>query len=89
MPFNEQNMQVPDSPVEILILKEERERIQAALARLSENARTIIILKEYEQLSCEEISGIFGQTINWVRVTFFRANKQLGQFYRELEDEQK
>lgn len=28
------------------------------------NARTILILKEYEQLSYEEIAGIFGQTVN-------------------------
>jgi len=76
-----------DSPPEVLILKEERERIQKALYRLPENARTIIILKEYEQLTYEEIAGIFQQTVNWVRVTFFRAKKQLGQVYRELEDD--
>ena len=87
--FPEQNIKEINSPSEMLILKEERERIQKALGLLSETARTIIVLKEYEQLSYEEIAGIFGQTINWARVTFFRAKKQLGQIYRELEDEQK
>lgn len=86
--FPEQNIKEINSPAEILILKEERERVKKALAQLSETARTIIVLKEYEQLSHEEIAGIFGQTVNWVRVTFFRAKKQLGQVYRELEDEQ-
>jgi len=85
LPLNEQNTQEPDSPAQLLILKEERERIQKALARLPENARSIIILKEYEQLTYEEIAGIFGQTVNWARVTFFRAKRQLGQVYRELE----
>jgi RNA polymerase sigma-70 factor (ECF subfamily) len=77
-----------DPPAEFLIRKEERERIQKALARLSENARAIIILREYEQLSYEEIAGIFGQTVNWARVNFFRAKQQLRQVYREMEVEQ-
>jgi len=85
LPLNERNTQEFVSPVQLLILKEERARIQEALVRLPEKARTILILKEYEQLSYEEIAGVFGQTVNWVRVTFFRAKRQLGQVYRELE----
>lgn len=88
MPYQKKNPQFKDPPAEILIFKEEREGIQKALAQLSETARTIIILKEYEQLSHEEIAKIFGQTMNWSRVTYFRAKKQLGQVYRELEGEQ-
>jgi RNA polymerase sigma-70 factor (ECF subfamily) len=78
-------LQELDSPAELLIQKEERERIQVALSQLSENARSVIILKEYEQQSYEEIAGVMGQTVNWVRVTFFRAKQQLGQVYREME----
>lgn len=85
LPFAEMSILDSDSPEEILILKEERERILEALSQLSENARTIIILKEYEQLSYEEIAGIFGQTVNWTRVTFFRAKRQLGLIFQELE----
>lgn len=72
-------------PDQALILKEDKERIRKALFRLSENDRTIIILKEYEQLSYEEIAGVFDQSVNWARVTFFRAKKRLKQFYEELE----
>jgi RNA polymerase sigma-70 factor (ECF subfamily) len=74
-----------DVPSELLILKEQRERVQEALTRLPENARTVLILKEYEQLTYEDIAGICGQTVNWARVTFFRAKRQFGQVYRELE----
>jgi len=77
------------SPADKLILDEERARVQKALSRLPENSRSLIILKEYEQLSYREIAGIFGQTENWARVSFFRAKKQLGQVYRELEGEQR
>jgi len=76
------------NPAEKLISDEERARVQNALSRLPENIRTLIVLKEYEQLSYREIAGIFGQTENWARVNFFRAKKQLGQVYRELEGEQ-
>ncbi|HHX51111.1 MAG TPA: RNA polymerase sigma factor [Clostridia bacterium] len=86
--FSEQEPQNSD-PAEILILKEERARIKKALALLPEKDRTIIILKEYEQLSYEEIARIYGQTVNWARVTFFRAKKRLGQVYREREDDHK
>lgn len=75
-----------DAPDEIVVCREEQARVRQGLAQLSENARTVIILKEYEQLSYEEIAKICGQSINWARVNFFRAKKQLGQIYRELED---
>jgi RNA polymerase sigma-70 factor (ECF subfamily) len=80
--------QVPpevNNPGELVLIKETKERIQKALALLPENARTILILKEYEELSYEEIAQIFGQTLNWARVTFFRAKQQLGQVYKDLE----
>lgn len=87
--LDELNLGVNNSPVEIVILKEEQSRVRKGLAQLPENARNIIILKEYEQLSYEEIAKICGQSVNWVRVNFFRAKKQLGQIYRELEDDSK
>lgn len=83
--FGEQSNQVNYLPADLVVLKEERERVQAALKKLPENMRTILILKEFEQLSYEEIAGIFSQTANWARVNYFRAKKQLAQVYRELE----
>lgn len=78
-----------EDPGEQIVIQEAREKIAQALLKLPENARTVIILKEYEQLSYEEIAEICGQTVNWVRVTFFRAKKNLLQIYQRLEgDEQ-
>jgi RNA polymerase sigma-70 factor (ECF subfamily) len=76
-----------DPTADALLLKEERERVRLGLAMLPENARTILILKEYQQMSYQEIAGIFGQTVNWARVNFFRAKKQLRHVCRELEDD--
>lgn len=85
IPFNDWDYRETDMPAELLIQKEQRDRVREALTRLPENTRTILILKEYEQLTYEEIAGVFGQTANWARVTFFRAKRQLGQVYQELE----
>jgi len=87
LPLVEQSLEGADSPLEILVEKEEFKKIQQALEKLPENYRTIIILREYEQLSYEEIATVFGRTVNWARVTFFRAKKQLVDAYRKLEDE--
>lgn len=83
-PFPHDHLLAKDPGEEVLI-QEERERIVNALSKLSETYRTILILKEYEQLSYEEISEIFGKTVNWARVTFFRAKKQLFTVYEKLQ----
>ena len=77
----------PDPSAEALLLKEERERIKNGLAQISEKDRTIIILREFEGLSYDEIAGVFNQTANWARVSFFRAKKRLGEICREQEDD--
>ncbi|MFZ7101095.1 MAG: RNA polymerase sigma factor [Peptococcaceae bacterium] len=84
-PFPEMKDSEARDPGEMIVIKEEWENIAYALLQLSETARTILILKEYEQLSYEEISEIFGQSVNWARVTFFRAKKQLYKVYQELQ----
>jgi len=76
---------VNEDPSELIVLQEKKERITKALTLLPEKGRTVLILKEYEQLGYEEIAEIFDQSVNWVRVTFFRAKNQLYQVYKDLE----
>lgn len=83
--FFEDSTKMNNLPADLIVQREERERVQASLKKLPENMRTILIFKEFEQLSYEEIAGIFSQTANWARVNYFRAKKQLAQVYRELE----
>ncbi|MCR6546426.1 RNA polymerase sigma factor [Dehalobacterium formicoaceticum] len=84
MDLNCSELSEADNPQELLIFKEERGMIRKALVELSETFRTILILREYEGFSYEEIACVFGQTVNWARVNFFRAKGQLGERYREL-----
>jgi RNA polymerase sigma factor (sigma-70 family) len=62
---------------EEIIRKESEEAIQAALNRLPEKMRTVLVLKEYGQLSYKEIGAILGITEGNVKVRVFRARERL------------
>jgi RNA polymerase sigma-70 factor, ECF subfamily len=53
--------------------------IQAALARLDEDDREVLMLREYEALSYLEIAQVLGIPINTVRSRLFRARIALKQ----------
>jgi RNA polymerase sigma-70 factor, ECF subfamily len=47
--------------------------VREALGRLEENEREILMLREYEQLSYEEIAALLRMPVNTVRTRLFRA----------------
>ncbi len=51
--------------------------VQRALAALDEDDREILMLREYEQLSYQEIADIRGVPVNTVRSQLFRARAAL------------
>ena len=51
--------------------------IRDALEKLSEQEREILMLREYEQLSYEEIGALLGLPVNTVRSRLFRARAAL------------
>lgn len=75
-----------DSPEERLLRQEERATVQATLDLLSETDREILILKEYEAMGYLEIASLLGQSVNWARVTHFRAKQRFQQIYERLEE---
>ena len=66
-----------DSPEDELLAKERKELIEAVLQRLHAPYREVIILREYERLSYEEIAGISGTTVSSVKSRLFKARKAL------------
>ncbi|WP_242830478.1 RNA polymerase sigma factor [Desulfitobacterium hafniense] len=72
-------------PAEQLLQKEQSLIMQRAIYCLPETYRTVIILREFEELSYGEIAKILGKTENWVRVTFFRAKQKLKETILALE----
>lgn len=72
--FNE-NSQVQDKPANNL-----KKILEVALARLSETQRSLVLLKDYEGYSYEEIGRITGLSESQVKVYLHRARVQLKNF---------
>tara|TARA_B100000586_G_scaffold260609_1_gene227060 strand:- start:52 stop:669 length:618 start_codon:yes stop_codon:yes gene_type:complete len=64
-----------DSPEEILEAKDLREVILTALSSLPEDIRSAISLREFDNLSYEEISDIIGCPVGTVRSRIFRGRE--------------
>jgi len=60
-----------------LLAKIERARVQAALKELPQNLREIVVLREFEDLSYQEISDVVGIPIGTVMSRLSRAREQL------------
>ena len=60
--------------------------IRQALARLDENEREVLMLREYEQLSYSEIAGLLHLPLNTVRSRLFRARMALKDYLNPKEE---
>ncbi|KJS75344.1 MAG: hypothetical protein JL56_08250 [Desulfotomaculum sp. BICA1-6] len=58
--------------------------VRLALDKLPVDYRTVIILRELEGLSFEEIGTILGKSPATARVTLFRAKQKFHQLYKQL-----
>jgi RNA polymerase sigma-70 factor (ECF subfamily) len=60
--------------------------LEDALARLSETARSLVLLKDYEGYSYEEIGEITGLNESQVKVYLHRARLQLKNYLVSIEN---
>jgi RNA polymerase sigma-70 factor (ECF subfamily) len=65
------------SPSNRMIQQELRDRLQAALAKLSPNDREILVMRNLEQMSAAEIGAVLGIREGTVRVRHLRALERL------------
>lgn len=68
---------IDDAPFERVARRETAARVQAALLRLSFDHRSILVLREVEGLSCEEIAGALGLAEGTVKSRLARARDNL------------
>lgn len=73
-----------DSPGENLLRQERARQVQAALAKLSEEYRTVMVLREIEGFSYETIAEIVGISVGTVRSRLHRARSQLRQTLKDI-----
>jgi RNA polymerase sigma-70 factor (ECF subfamily) len=65
------------SPSDQAVIAELRGRVRAALARLSERDREVLVLRYLEQLSTAEIAAVLGITTGSVKVRHLRALERI------------
>lgn len=71
---------LPDRAVE---REQMRTLVRACIARLPESARTVIVLRDMEELTTEEVAEMLGITPNAVKIRLHRARQALGTLVRE------
>ncbi len=76
-PIDEEIVWEGTLPDEELQNRERKEIIDAALQHLHAPFREVIVLREYERLSYEEIASIMDTTISSVKSRLFKARKAL------------
>jgi len=61
----------------LLVKKETSQEVQAALKKLPENLRMVLVLKEYAEMNYKEIGRVLGISEGNVKVRVFRARERL------------
>jgi RNA polymerase sigma-70 factor (ECF subfamily) len=77
-----------DDPARSLMQAERDEQIQQALDALAPDHRTIVVMKEFDDLRYEEIGAILGIPVGTVRSRLHRARLELRQRLRGLIDDE-
>jgi len=71
-----------------LVKKETKNAVLAALGKLPENLRMVLIFKEYAELNYKEIGRVLGISEGNVKVRVFRARERLAALLREIMPEE-
>ena len=66
-----------ETPERLALREERKQLVHAALARLKENHRTILVLRELQELSYNEIAEVVGCTLGRVKSRLHEARKAL------------
>lgn len=66
--------------------KEEKEKIQVILDLLPHVFKNVLILREYKELSYEEIGEVLNMSVPNVKSNIFRARQKFRNLYKRMED---
>lgn len=76
-------------PEEQLLVGQQKIEIEQLLKLLPEHYRTILLLREYEYLTYEEIAVVTNYSVDQVKVTLYRARKKLAKHGQQWEDDKR
>lgn len=81
----EEFLSVICSPEEEFSKKEESQKIQYILDKLPLDYKNILILREFKELTYEEIAEVLNISVDNVKVKLFRARQKFKSKYKEFE----
>ena len=73
------------TPEKAVLLSEQQDLLHTALARIRENYREILILREMQDLSYQEIAEVLGCSVGGVRSRLYKARKALEKILKQLD----
>ncbi len=72
------------TPFSHLLKSEQVALVNDSLGRLSPEYREVLVLREYQNLSYDEIAAVTRNTVSSVKSRLFKARRKLGSFLRPL-----
>lgn len=70
-----------NQPEEELLKKEQAEKVRQCLMCLNEQERTVLLLRDYEELSYEEVARIMDLSVGVVKSRIYRARQKFRRIY--------
>ena len=74
-----------DLPISALEKSEQVDLVNRFLARLKEDYREVVVLREYQNLSYEEIAAITRSTVSAVKSRLFKARRKLAELIEDAQ----
>jgi RNA polymerase sigma-70 factor, ECF subfamily len=84
--WEEQAVDHQRSTLRVLEREEEHRTLREALSELPEKQRLVVILRYFEEMSCEEVAAILDCKIGTVRSRLFHARQRLKEIMLEYEN---
>ncbi len=72
-------------PDEVVDAAQRQERTMHAIGRLSSQARIVLLMRDFEDLSYREIGEVLGLSVTTIKTRLFRARQSLAAYLREQE----
>ena len=67
----------PERPDEQVELQEVEQRLYAAVARLPEKQKTVFVMRFFDELTYEEISGVLKTSVGGLKANYFHALRKV------------
>lgn len=83
-PMSDINSNLPE---EEALKKEQAEKVHRCLMCLTEQERTVLLLRDFEELSYEEIAKVMGLKTEVVKSRIHRARQKFREIYKNVEDD--